>query len=101
MTCYGDVERAWDKIIRNLRSYSVIIETCCDMVLEETVPTCCVHLWWRTVSEGGKTLKEGGAVYDFISGLQVGIANMADSLAAIKKCVFEDKIMTWLSFGTP
>ena len=33
----------------------------------------------------GKTLKEGGAVYDFISGLQVGIANMADSLAAIKK----------------
>ena len=49
----------------------------------------------------GKTLKEGGAVYDFISGLQVGIANMADSLAAIKKCVFEDKSRLRLSFGTP
>ena len=36
-------------------------------------------------------MKEGGAVYDFISGLQVGIANTADSLAAIKKTVFEDK----------
>ena len=36
----------------------------------------------------GKTIKEGGAVYDFISGLQVGIANMADSLAAIKKISF-------------
>ena len=25
-----------------------------------------------------KTIKEGGAVYDFISGLQVGIANIKD-----------------------
>ena len=38
-----------------------------------------------TVLEEEKRSKEGGAVYDFISGLQVGIANMADSLAAIKK----------------
>ena len=42
----------------------------------------------------GKTIKEGGAVYDFISGLQIGIANMADSLAAIKKLVFEEKKIT-------
>src|SRR5699024_4357798 len=30
----------------------------------------------------------------FISGLQVGIANLADSLAAIKKLVFEEKKIT-------
>lgn len=42
----------------------------------------------------GKTIKEGGAVYDFISGLQVGIANMADCLAAIKKLVYEEKKIT-------
>lgn len=41
-----------------------------------------------------KKFTEGGAVYDFISGLQVGIANMADSLAAIKKLVFEEKKIT-------
>ena len=39
-------------------------------------------------------MKEGGAVYDFISDLQVGIANLADSLAAIKKVVFQDKAIT-------
>ena len=42
-------------------------------------------------------LKSGygeGAVYDFISGLQVGIANMADSLAVIRKLVFEEKRLT-------
>ena len=38
-----------------------------------------------------KRLKEGGAVYDFISGLQVGIANMADSLVAIKKMSLKKK----------
>nr|WP_257210290.1 pyruvate formate lyase family protein [Actinomyces ruminis] len=42
----------------------------------------------------GKTLKEGGAVYDFVSGLQVGIANLGDSLAAIRKVVFEDGAVT-------
>ena len=42
----------------------------------------------------GKTIKEGGAVYDFISGLQVGIANMANSLAAIKKLVYDEKKIT-------
>ncbi|MGO5967929.1 pyruvate formate lyase family protein, partial [Streptococcus pyogenes] len=42
----------------------------------------------------GKTLKEGGAVYDYISGLQVGIANLSDSLAALKKLVFEEGQLT-------
>ena len=91
METYEDIEKAWDKIIRDFTRHSVIIETCCDMVLEETVPdVLCSSLVDDCIARG-KTLKEGGAVYDFISGLQVGIANMADSLAAIKKCVFEDK----------
>ena len=33
-------------------------------------------------------------MYDFISGLQVGIANMANSLAAIKKLVYDEKKIT-------
>lgn len=91
METYEDIEKAWDKIIRDFTRHSVIIETCCDMVLEETVPdVLCSSLVDDCIARG-KTLKEGGAVYDFISGLQVGIANMADSLAAIKKCVFEDQ----------
>lgn len=91
MESYADIEKAWDKIIRDFTRHSVIIETCCDMILEETVPdVLCSSLVDDCIARG-KTLKEGGAVYDFISGLQVGIANMADSLAAIKKCVFEDQ----------
>lgn len=94
MKSYEDVERAWDRIIRDFTKHSVVIETCCDMVLEETVPDVLCSSLVEDCIGRGKTLKEGGAVYDFISGLQVGIANMADSLAAIKKCVFEEHRIT-------
>ena len=39
----------------------------------------------------GKSLQEGGAVYNFTGPQGFGIANMADSLYAIKKLVFEEK----------
>lgn len=94
MSSYEELEQAWDKIIRDFTRHSVIIETCCDMVLEKDVPDILCSALVEDCIGRGKTLKEGGAIYDFISGLQVGIANMADSLAAIKKCVFEDKSIT-------
>ena len=42
----------------------------------------------------GKSLQEGGAIYNFTGPQGFGIANMADSLYAIKKLVFEQKSVT-------
>ena len=42
----------------------------------------------------GKTVQEGGAVYNFTGPQGFGIANMADSLYAVKKLVFEEKRVT-------
>lgn len=42
----------------------------------------------------GKALQEGGAVYNFTGPQGFGVANMADSLYAIKKLVFEEKKIT-------
>ena len=42
----------------------------------------------------GKSAQEGGAVYNFTGPQGFGIANMADSLYAIKKLVFEEKKFT-------
>ena len=42
----------------------------------------------------GKSLQEGGAVYNFTGPQGFGIANMADSLYAIKRLVFEEKSVT-------
>jgi len=94
MVSFDEVMAAWDKIIRQFTHHCVIIDTCCDMVLEEdTADILCSSLTDDCI-ERGLTIKEGGAIYDFISDLQVGIANLGDSLAAIKKCVFEDKLFT-------
>ena len=42
----------------------------------------------------GKSTQEGGAVYNFTGPQGFGIANMADSLYAIRKLVFEEKQFT-------
>lgn len=44
--------------------------------------------------ERGKTVQEGGAVYNFTGPQGFGIANMADALYAIKTLVFEQKAFT-------
>ncbi|MDD3218566.1 MAG: glycyl radical protein [Lachnospiraceae bacterium] len=42
----------------------------------------------------GRTVQEGGAVYNFTGPQGFGIANVTDSLYAIKKLVFEEKKVT-------
>lgn len=42
----------------------------------------------------GKSVQEGGAVYNFTGPQGFGIANMADALYAIKKLVYEEKKLT-------
>ncbi len=46
----------------------------------------------------GKTVQEGGAVYNFTGPQGFGIANMADSLYAIKKLVYEEKKVTMAEY---
>lgn len=94
MKSFDEVMKAWDKIIREFTRQCIIIDSSADTVLErDTADILCSALCDDCI-ERGLNLKEGGAVYDFISDLQVGIANLGDSLAAIKKCVFEDKLFT-------
>ncbi len=94
MTSYEELLEAWDKTVREMTRYSVIVENAIDLASEREVPDILCSALTDDCIGRGKTIKEGGAVYDFISGLQVGIANMADSLAAIKKLVFDEKKIT-------
>lgn len=94
MESYKQLLTAWDKTIREMTRYSVIVENAIDKASERDVPDILCSALTDDCIGRGKTIKEGGAVYDFISGLQVGIANMADCLAAIKKLVYEEKKIT-------
>ncbi len=46
----------------------------------------------------GKSMQEGGAIYNFTGPQGFGIANMADAFYVIKKLVFEDKKITLAEF---
>jgi formate C-acetyltransferase len=94
MTSFDEVMAAWDRIIREFTRQCVIIDSVADTVLEKDTADILCSALCDDCLERGLNLKEGGAVYDFISDLQVGIANLADSLAAIKKTVFEEKTLT-------
>ncbi len=46
----------------------------------------------------GKSLQEGGAIYNFTGPQGFGIANMADALYAIKKLVYEEKSVSMAEY---
>jgi pyruvate formate-lyase/glycerol dehydratase family glycyl radical enzyme len=88
---FDDVMKAWKEQVQFYTRASINIDTAVDQALAELVPDILCSAFVDDCISRGKTIKEGGSVYDFISGLQVGIANLGNSLAAIKKLVFEDK----------
>ena len=94
MKSFEELQAAWDKAIKELTRVSVIVENAVDLAGEREIPDILCSALTQDCIGRGKTIKEGGAIYDFISGLQIGIANMADSLAAIKKLVYEEKKIT-------
>ena len=91
---FDELWRAWTRQIRFYTKATVAIDTAVDTALEENVPDILCSTLVDHCIERGKTLKEGGAKYDFISGLQVGIANLGNALAAVRKLVFDEKRIT-------
>lgn len=91
METFNDVLKAWDDTARQLIRQGVILDNCADMVVEQEVPDILCSALVSDCIERGLHLKEGGAHYDIISQLQVGVANLADSLAALRRCVYQEK----------
>jgi formate C-acetyltransferase len=91
---FSEMMLAWKYQVEFYTKAAVEIDTAADLALEELVPDVLCSAFVDDCISRGKTIKEGGSVYDFISGLQVGIANLGNSLASIKKLIFEDAKIT-------
>jgi formate C-acetyltransferase len=91
---FDDLFAAWKHQIRYYAEKTVETDTAVDTALEELVPDILCSAFVDNCISRGKTIKEGGSKYDFISGLQVGIANLGNAMAAIKKLVFEEGRIT-------
>lgn len=81
---FDEVMAAWDTQIRYYTRKSIEIEYVVDTMLEENVHDILCSALVDDCIERAKSIKQGGAKYDWVSGLQVGIANLGNSLAAVK-----------------
>lgn len=88
---FDELMAAWKHQVKYYALKTVEVDTAVDLALEEHVPDILCSAFVEDCIGRGKTIKEGGSKYDFVSGLQVGIANLGNALAAIKKLVFEEK----------
>ena len=80
---FEQVMAAWDRQIRYYTRKSIEIECVVDSVLEENAHDILCSALVDDCIERGKSIKQGGAKYDWVSGLQVGIANWA---TASRRC---------------
>jgi len=88
---FDEVMSAWKKQVTFYAKATVKIDTAVDLALEENSIDILCSAFTDDCIVRGKSIKAGGSKYDFVSGPQVGIANLGNSMAALKKLVFEDK----------
>lgn len=91
---FDDVIEAYKKQMNYAMKQLVAWDNIIDMVHEELMPVPFNSMLIGDCIEKGKDVTSGGARYNWTGPLGVGIANAGDSLMAVKKMVFEDKIIT-------
>lgn len=97
LTAFDSVEALSDAYREQLRFYtriSIEMDTLADTCLEEMVPDAFCSALVDDCIARGRTIKEGGAVYDIISGLQSGASNVANAFMALKTTVFDEKTLS-------
>ncbi|SFG93319.1 formate C-acetyltransferase [Desulfotomaculum arcticum] len=95
VTGYEEVKTAFYKQLANLIKHSVIGTVTAQQVHAEMVPRPYLSMLVDGCLEKGRDLSKGGARYNVGPVLTgIGVADAANSLAVIKKLVFEDKKYT-------
>ena len=91
---YEQLFAEWKRFMKFYTDLAVESDKICDRSLEYHDMDPFASTLVDDCLERGKTLKQGGATYDYVSQSTVGPSTVGDSLAAIKKLVFEDQTIT-------
>ena len=94
MASFDDLLTAWREQILYYTQVHVTADNINDWALEDMVPNAFCSMLVNSCLERGKHLNQGGAIYDMTSGALVGVPNVGNALAALKKLVFEDKFLS-------
>jgi len=91
---YDELWTAWKKALAFYFKLAVDCDLICDQSLKHHDADPFASATVDCALERGKTLKNGGARYDYVSQSNIGPSVVGDSLAAVKKLVFEDRVLT-------
>lgn len=94
MKSFEDFYEAYKKQMEYQISLLVNADNAIDMAHRERCPLPFESCMVDDCIKRGKSMQEGGAIYNFTGPQGFGVANMADSLYAVKKLVFEEKKLT-------
>ena len=97
MSCYEEFESAYREQMNYFIELLVNADNAIDVAHAERCPLPFQSSMVDDCIKRGKSLQEGGAIYNFTGPQGFGIANITDGMYAVKKLVFEDKKYT-LSF---
>lgn len=91
---YDELWSAWEKLLKFYTDLAIQCDLVCDRALKyhdaDAFASCTVN----DCLKRGKTLKNGGSEFDYVSSSNIGPSVVGDSLAAVKKLVFEDNVIS-------
>jgi len=91
MESFDELIDAYKKQAEFFVKHLIIENNVIDLVNSQLMPIPFVSALFDSCVESGKDVTAGGAKYNFTCPGLVGVANAGDSLAAVKKLVFEEK----------
>lgn len=99
LSTFSSFAEVWEAFAAQARFYvkmAVLMDNVTDKLWEEYIeePLASTFGCAPTTLERGRSIKRGGAKYDFSGNETIGLANVANSLYAIKKLVFEERRLT-------
>ena len=94
-TSYEEVWQGWEKLLKFYTDLAVESDYVCDRSLRKHDADPFGSALVDRSIERGKTLKNGGGEFDFVSQSNIGTSVIGDALAVLKKLVFEEKAVTF------
>jgi formate C-acetyltransferase len=93
-TTFEQFKDAYTKQMEYFVRLLAIADNAVDQTHAENMPLPFLSCMVEDCIGRGKSLQEGGAIYNFTGPQGVGVANAGDCLTAVRKLVFEDKALT-------
>ena len=94
ITSYEDLWDAFKEQTSYYIKYNVLGMEAADAAIAELNPQPFLSATTEDCLDKGLDVTRGGAIYNFTGATMVGLATVADSLAVIKKVVFEDNLLS-------